>query len=50
MRFRTCRLKSFKKSAGSGGEGEVSMPPLNNFSKFFFQKNSNFCDITELDF
>ena len=30
------------------------MPPLNNFSKyffvFFFQKNRNFCYVTQLDF
>ena len=44
MRYRICKLKTLEKLR-SEGEGKVPMPPLNNFSKFFFQKNSNFCDV-----
>ena len=44
----------FGKKKSSGGEGKVPMTPLNNFSNFFFffffKKNSNFCEITQLDF
>ena len=42
------------KKLGSGGDGKVTMSTLNNFSVFvlffFFQKDSNFYDITYLNF
>ena len=42
MRYVTGKLNLWKK-LGSGSEGKVPMPPLNNFSNFFFSEN-DFCD------
>ena len=40
------QLKSFgiKQTRGFWGEGIILMPPLNNFSDFFLEKNDTFCD------
>ena len=35
------------KNTEFSGEGEVPKHPLNNFSDFFFGKNSNFCEFKE---
>ena len=50
MRYRTSRVKSLEK-AEFCGQGQSFYASVEQFQQvFFFQKNRNFCDITQFDF